>query len=350
MSNGIFIRWIQTEHQHIVDMMKQSSHHYIDEETGEIVLNEYHLEDDIWSHTCMVVKLTEMLEAPDNVIIAALLHDVGKPYARFNNNETKRARFIGHEGVSFFTAVNLALEITKTKKDAEEVLRLIAMHSVIFDHFRDGVNEKSIKKLANKFSTDDTVFFENLCLHVNADNEGRFFNDNKSFDEWIAPHFNSEFFTNFSIKKPYCGQPTLYFLIGPQMSGKTEFSKKIKGVVLSRNEFSKQYCDEFKCEQSQLTEEDEKAIEDRYEHAFSELLKTEASIILDRPNMNRSTRLKFTSKASNYYKKAFIMATDITTLFKRGEEKSISRDEIINKCKKFSFPNADEVDEVEFIF
>lgn len=350
MQQGKYIRWIQEKHPEIVSLLKQTSHHYTDENTGEVVLNEFHLEDDVWSHTCMVVRLAELFNAPDNVVIAALLHDVGKPYARFNNPETKKARFIGHEGVSFYTAINLVLEIAETKKDAEEILRIIAMHSVIFDHFRDSVTSKSIKKLANKFSFNDRAFFEKLTIQVSADNEGRFFADNKNFEEFVMPYFNEEFFSNFSVKQSYCGQPILHFLIGPQMTGKTDLARTLTGEILSRDVFIDEYCETFNCNKKELTEEDNQAIEMEYEKKFNELVSKNKNIILDRSNMNRSTRSKFSHKADDYYKIAYIMAVDIHTIFEKCETINMQKDDVIDKCKKFSFPAYDEVDEIRFIF
>lgn len=68
------IKWFQLTFPQLVKDMKNADHHY-DEEN----LNPYHLEGDVWTHTNMVFKNSEIFSTDnDYVKWSTLLHDIGK--------------------------------------------------------------------------------------------------------------------------------------------------------------------------------------------------------------------------------------------------------------------------------
>ena len=68
------IKWFQLEFPELVQTMKDCSHHYDAEH-----INAYHLEGDIWTHTCLVFKNSQVF-SPENDYIkfSTLFHDIGK--------------------------------------------------------------------------------------------------------------------------------------------------------------------------------------------------------------------------------------------------------------------------------
>jgi len=85
--------------------------------------NDYHAFD-VWGHTLEVVK-----HAPANPAMrwAALLHDIGKPGAKFIGPDG-RARFHGHEAISEELAHNILNRLKASNALQAEVLALIRHH------------------------------------------------------------------------------------------------------------------------------------------------------------------------------------------------------------------------------
>ena len=54
------VKWLQLNYPKICEDMNDCSHHY-----NEKYLNQYHLEGNIWSHTMMVAKLSEVFDYDD---------------------------------------------------------------------------------------------------------------------------------------------------------------------------------------------------------------------------------------------------------------------------------------------
>ena len=142
------VKWFQLKYPKIVKSMKDANHHYSKEE-----LNPYHLESDVFTHTMMVV-----LEASKNkgsmddsiynqVLICALLHDIGKPMARRENHEKKRVNFYSHEPLSAFLAIDILKAIEEDFKISIEkrlVLEAIAMHTEVFKLTKEKLEERLV--------------------------------------------------------------------------------------------------------------------------------------------------------------------------------------------------------------
>ena len=82
------VSWFQQNFAHLHQELLQCNHNFDTQE-----LNPYHLESDCWSHTMLVCKVAELKAYDLPVLIAALLHDLGKPLAREVNPRNNHVRF-----------------------------------------------------------------------------------------------------------------------------------------------------------------------------------------------------------------------------------------------------------------
>ena len=78
---------------------------------------------DFHSHDVLEHSLRCVMYAPDDIRLAALLHDVGKPYCKIISGN-----YHGHEEEGARIAAEICARLKVPKKLAEETLRLIALH------------------------------------------------------------------------------------------------------------------------------------------------------------------------------------------------------------------------------
>jgi len=193
------VNWFQMEFTDLANEMKASNHAAVDSEP-----NPYHLEDSVWTHTMMVCLQAQNDRAETVNLLAALLHDTGKPASRevipFNkpkpthteSNELREAdkehsktkalarewktHFRGHEGISVYKAVKPLQELVKMgvifPSEMQDVLTIISLHGTLFDSIKDGKEHKP-EKVAERWKNHKSLFplFVN---QVRYDSTGRF--------------------------------------------------------------------------------------------------------------------------------------------------------------------------------
>lgn len=89
--------------------------------------NPWHLEGSVWEHTMMVLDEAEKFDI-DVLMYAALLHDIGKIYTRFEKHEKKRVAFFGHENFSIQPALDFLSTEKISNHDIEIIINLIGLH------------------------------------------------------------------------------------------------------------------------------------------------------------------------------------------------------------------------------
>ncbi len=82
----------------------------------------------------------------DNLIIASMLHDIGKPYCKQFKERSKYANFYGHENVSSQLAVRYLLKSGFNDKEIIDIVTYIQLHMKILNI---GDNIKAKEKLIN---------------------------------------------------------------------------------------------------------------------------------------------------------------------------------------------------------
>jgi len=147
-------------------------------------LNPYHLESDCWSHTMMVCKLAELFKYDTVVLVSALLHDIGKPFARKVNPKNNHVQFFGHEELSSEMAIEILERMIEeqmiTKEEKNIILELIVHHGFLYKY--SGVEEMLT------YFEGDKMFCRYLISLIKCDSLGRFasdLSDERRFDKLL---------------------------------------------------------------------------------------------------------------------------------------------------------------------
>jgi len=216
------LEWFSLNFPDLVREMRDSHHNFSDED-----VNPYHAENCVWSHTMLVFKNSDFF-SPENHAVkwSSLLHDVGKPGARESVTDKKKTRFIGHEGLSAFMAIDVMNKAGFTPVQAELVFKLVAGHSELFDFLRSGgINEK---KIMDRFVYNASLL-EDLVEQVRADSLGRFHSGDtreqmeqvKKLPELFQPIYEKMVgIVQLDDKEDH---PRLTLLVGPPCSGKSSY-------------------------------------------------------------------------------------------------------------------------------
>ena len=127
--------------------------------------NPYHMEGDVWTHTMLVLKVLSMETENPSVLLAALLHDIGKPSCRTVQKETGYVFFTGHEEIGARIALPIIREFAKNfpEIDVDLVHQIILCHGDLYRLGEDKLVEKYLGKIH---------FFTTLAKFVRADCEG----------------------------------------------------------------------------------------------------------------------------------------------------------------------------------
>ena len=159
------IVWFQQHYPHLHQELRLCNHNYDTQD-----LNPYHLESDCWSHTMMVCKIAELKQCGKVVQIAALLHDIGKPFVRRINPHNHHVQFFGHEERSARMAEEILASMREEgmieSREKDKIVKLIEHHSFLHKGLE-------IARLLDTFGGEI-----DFCIHLvelsRCDNLGRF--------------------------------------------------------------------------------------------------------------------------------------------------------------------------------
>jgi predicted kinase len=276
-------------------------------------------------------------------ILAALLHDIGKPMCEDRVKDKKRVRFFGHEPMSAFMALDVMKKFEEDfgiKLFKKELFQTIAMHTEPF---------KIPDKLDDRLVNQDKSFQNMLKVLNEADSDGRFYYAGDGERHW-EPVYKTREIGN----KP----KTATVLIGLPCSGKSSYIRTLDPLtshsVISRDDIIMKFPGDTYDEKWKNA--DQKQVDKIFQEWKQKCVKSGDDLIFDLTHMSRKSRRKSLSGLSkDYYKKAVVFMPTLTELIRRNEErskegKSIKGEVYERMIKSFYPPMYDEFDEIEWRF
>jgi tRNA nucleotidyltransferase (CCA-adding enzyme) len=110
----------------------------------------YHPEGDCWNHVMLALDYIPKEERTMTLMLAIILHDLGKISTGVRDEERNHVHFHGHNKASVPLAEKVLSRITNETKLIKEVLELIECHMMPYLCFKDGVKRKTVRRLALK--------------------------------------------------------------------------------------------------------------------------------------------------------------------------------------------------------
>ena len=370
------VSWFQLEYPTLVQQMKDADHHlsnrddyysyinnvkngdpvlFFDEDKFDIIksLNPYHLESDVFTHTMMVCKQAE--NAPYEVQIAALLHDIGKPSTRAVNPKNGRVSFYNHDAVSAFMSLEILKreELGLSKDQQVHIFNLIALHTQIYKlshiQLKDIGNISLVTDLielgkadhAGRFHTAgdavipeiDDIFGEVLSGVSSLKRGGHYSTKEKEViilvglpaagkSTWML---NKEY--DYPISRDWCINHLAYDALGHEKAWDATYNEKWKAV-------------------------DQKKVDQLLQSLYKEANKYD-NVVVDMTHMSKKSRRKSLSHfGSEYKKKCVVFLPDMPTLFLQNGNRSgkVIDEAVINKMmRSFYPPTMEEFDEIEYV-
>jgi predicted kinase len=359
------------ENDWLVDRMEHCDHGHLqyvkDDSTPgdsyEHVINPFHVEGSVWTHTMMVMNELKHYDFSFEMLMAAILHDIGKPDARdvvTKDDGSVRVRFFGHAGYSFYRAIDVLKDWAIPDTDRQHILNIISLHGEFYDFVRgDEVKSKQWTKLSNRFKHNLTLFHD-VMRQVECDCNGRHtfkFEGRVDADE-IAKELweNEDCFEKLESKRPeWNGQPVVTMLIGPPASGKSTWveENKYDHHIISRDAIVMKQGGDVTYTEAWATVDHDK-VNKIHNAAIRQLIKDKNSFIVDETCMSRKSRRKILCHVGKkYWKKAVVFATGYDEIMRRREAregKEIPGYVMKNMIGSFVVPMYDEFDEIEWVF
>ena len=220
------LTWFNKNYPELVQEMKDCSHNLSVSE-----LSPYHAEGSIWTHTMMVYSQLP-IDASVELKLAALLHDIGKPFCAIIREGKGRISFTGHETYTAYKAIDILNHFEDEFKfiiDKKIILFAINWHDILHKIVKSKNDyiyiEDEDKQTLNKMFSNDLNQFKFLFDLGFADMKGRISKDMKlSVSKY-------ELLSNYV---PYIGdfypkekEFYAHMLIGLPGSGKSTTAKKL---------------------------------------------------------------------------------------------------------------------------
>jgi putative nucleotidyltransferase with HDIG domain len=332
------VQWLQLTFPKLWADMENCTHHY-----DQSHLNMWHIEGKVSTHTLMVAKVAELFNEGDVIQWAALLHDLGKPMARFEIPDKERARFVQHEPISVFLAIDVLNKTDLSTEDKINVLKTVGGHSLLFDHveFIDG--QSILNDKVHEVFQGDRTLLELVGRMTRCDTLGRFAIGPDSRTsmghtivaavEKVLPQFTDAGYVESD-------KPKLTILCGLPASGKSSYVESLdySTHVISRDNILQRYAETLGITYDEAFHLQEtnagfnREINELLDVQVQEAREAHANVVIDMTNLSKKSRRKWlnrfnTSKRNQPYQKECI-------LFLTGHEELKRRNTIRSKYGK----------------
>jgi tRNA nucleotidyltransferase/poly(A) polymerase len=145
---------------------------------------EWHPEGDVYTHTCIMLEMLEP-DAPLDLCLAVLLHDIAKPPCRTIDSDTGRIRFNGHDAMGAEMAETILRRLKYPNDIIAAVVPMVARHMQFMN-----VQKMRVAKL-KRFMAEPT-FDREMELHRVDCGSSNGFTDNYEFLQAQAAQFAAE--------------------------------------------------------------------------------------------------------------------------------------------------------------
>jgi poly(A) polymerase len=145
---------------------------------------EWHPEGDVFTHTMIMLEMLAP-DAPLELCLAVLLHDIAKPPCRSVDAESGRVRFNGHDALGAHMAENILRRLRYPNDTIAAVVPMVARHMQFMN-----VQKMRVAKL-KRFMAEATFDME-MELHRVDCGSSNGFTDNYDFLHAKAAEFASE--------------------------------------------------------------------------------------------------------------------------------------------------------------
>ena len=348
------LEWFNDNYAELVEEMKLCSHNLSSTE-----LSPYHAEGTIWTHTMMVYSQL-LPDASNELKLAALLHDIGKPYCAIIREDKGRVSFTGHEHYTSFKAIDVLNKFEDTAEpiNKENILYAINYH----DLFHKGVkSENDIPFIPEDFKQKLNIMFDTkldlfeLLFDLSyADMKGRISKDMAlSISKYellrnYVPYRGTQLYNKKELKA--------HFIIGLPGSGKSTKAEEllkedssliyisIDDEIMNLNKYSFTYNGAWS--------------KDRQKEAtaivltkLKECVDKKQSFIIDAVNGSTKIRQRRLNHIPNSYEKIahVMLAGDdfISNVMKERKDKHIPMENVYGMSKDFLYPSLFEFDIID---
>ena len=145
---------------------------------------EWHPEGDVYTHTCIMLEMLEP-DAPLDLCLGILLHDIAKPPTRTFDEEVGRIRFNGHDALGAAMATEILQRLKYPNAIIEAATTMVARHMQFMN-----VQQMRTAKL-KRFMAEPT-FDREMELHRVDCGSSNGFTDNYEFLQAKAAEFAAE--------------------------------------------------------------------------------------------------------------------------------------------------------------
>jgi len=145
---------------------------------------EWHPEGDVYTHTCIMLGMLEP-DAPLELCLAVLMHDIAKPPCQTRDDDTGRIRFNGHDAMGAEMADKILHRLKYSNDVIAAVVPMVARHMQF-------MNVQQMRTARLKRFMAEPTFSEEMELHRVDCGSSNGFTDNYEFLQAKAAEFASE--------------------------------------------------------------------------------------------------------------------------------------------------------------
>ena len=353
------VKTFKTTYEYVANEM-QISHN--DASTG--IYSDWHLEGSVYTHTMMVLShmqglVDQLPERKKELLIAALLHDVGKIGVRELVEEKQKFTFYGHANMSTFFATTMiqALDPTLTDEQKVFILRVINYHQIFFQ-LTDELSDKGYNRFKEKFNT--TAGFElikALKILRTADFAGRI----ARFDDGTNTQRLKQLCVELGALEPSLpvrdkNAPTAVIMVGVPCSGKSTYAAKYYPTYtnISRDAQVMKHAEEGMTYSEAWKVADHAEVDIRCAAELSATIVLRYDLVIDKTNLTHKSRKNLVTRLTNagYNTLLVVLLPSPQEVDKRTTartEKCIPVHVVDNMILSFQMPFEDE-GEVKYVF